>query len=86
MSVIITGMDMPNTCGVCEASGTGACHKWHFKESGRKRDDDCPLRSVEGLIEELEEYARRQGDGWDYGIVQSAIDIVKEYCGMEGQE
>lgn len=33
------------------------------------------------MLEELEEYARSQGDAWDKSVVDGAIDIIKSYCG-----
>ena len=55
MSVIVVGMEMPKSCGGCNASGTGVCRKWFdVKELGSKRSEDCPLKSVDGLIEEIE--------------------------------
>ena len=38
MSVIVTGIEMPKSCGECNASGTGVCRKWFdVKEIGLKR-------------------------------------------------
>lgn len=45
-----------------------------------------PYFEKQDMIEELEEYARSQGDAWDKSIVDGAIDIIKSYCGEEVEE
>ena len=86
MSVIVTGIDIPKSCGECNASGTGACRKWFdVKEIGLKRSERCPLKSVDGLIEKLNECVDDKSTGEQVGI-DLAIDIIKEYCGMEDEE
>ena len=80
MSVIVTGMDIPKSCGECNASGTGVCRKWFdVKEIGLKRSEHCPLKSVAGLIEK---FSMVKGCG-DFIATQDVIDIIKEYCGIE---
>ena len=86
MSMIVTGMEMPKFCGECNASGTGVCRKWvSVKELGSKRSELCPLKSVDGLIEKLNECADNKSTGEQVGI-DLAIDVIKEYCGMEDAE
>lgn len=59
-----------------------------------ERHNDCPLKSVDGLIEKIESI-----NSTDYGSVSSyeahnavrdvkrdIIEIIKEYCGMEAKE
>lgn len=89
MSVIVTGMDIPKSCGGCNASGTGVCRKWFdFKEIGSKRSEHCPLKSVDGLVEKITEYRNKISAGEDefnvgqlWGI-DEVTEIIKEYCGM----
>jgi len=91
--VIVTGMDMPKYCGSCDMSGTGACRKWMCLTSleiGKKRAEDCSLKSIDGLIEKIENidrYATNNGhDIWlktPEDIKKEVVKIIKEYCGVE---
>ena len=98
MSVIITGMDMPENCANCPLTylDTGDDAYWGLneyrcvKDNGlidihdKERLDDCPLKSVDGLIDKIEieicsrNYYTRETDTRD-----KIIEIIKEYCGME---
>lgn len=94
MSVIITGMDMPENCMRCPMDyktwgDTYNC-RIKFREISRnkyedsvERHKDCPLKSVDGLVEELTEYGNCQCDAWDNSIIQGAIEIIEEYCEVE---
>jgi len=87
MSVIVTGINMPDDCFDCERREKccgNSCSIQHRKA-------DCPLKSVEGLIEKLEEekmlYTRTVADDnpIDYGVrigLSKAIKIIKQYCGI----
>ena len=91
MSVIVTGIDMPKSCGECNASGTGVCRKWFdVKELGSKRSEHCLLKSVDGLIKRINKLAYSEAE---YGIeefdaskivhLDDLVEVIKEYCGME---
>ena len=89
MSVIVTGIDMPKNCKECELTfldtgddayfGTN-CNRCIYDYAeichDDKRWDDCPLRSVEGLIEKIEERRSKQNCS-----CSDCIDIIREYCG-----
>jgi len=84
MSVIVTKAEIPKTCGSCEASGTGVCRKWTYKDCGQKRADDCPLKSIDGLIEKVEQLKKSCAND-SYGkCMANAIShvekLIKEYC------
>lgn len=72
MSVIITGMTMPNNCNDCGFVTEKA--KATCKSNG------CPLKSVDGLIERM----RSMKDIPDQGTWRAAIDeciaTVEAYC------
>ena len=93
MSVIATGMDMPRSCGSCEASGTGVCKLW-MKSSeingiGYNRHPDCPIKSVEGLIEEIRKMPNDNPSYWhtcDVVDRENLIEIIKEYCKVSEKE
>ncbi len=88
MSVIVTGIDIPKSCGECNASGTGVCRKWFdVKEIGLKRSEHCPLKSIDGLIEKIDKKSNsgQWSEATVYGM-KKAIAIIKEYCGMEDAE
>ena len=86
MAVIITGMDMPESCEKCQMSydmqlsGCPILHKWSTTHE-ENRMDDCPLKSVDELIDKIEieicsrNYYTRETDTRD-----KIIDIIKEYC------
>lgn len=58
-----------------------------------ERDADCPLKSVEGLIEKMKAKQGfmigsapfRVSDAYDEAL-NDTIKIIKEYCGIEENE
>lgn len=98
MSIIVTGMKMPQNClDYCPMFRHGTdnytyCVIGKSKPSAIKRSDDCPLKSVDGLIEKITEYRNKINAGGDefkvgqlWGI-DEVTEIIKEYCEMEGAE
>ena len=95
MSVIITEMDMPNTCHKCKYSQCYFYDKaWvtidNKKDYRSDRDKTCPLKSVKGLIERLQKEIDKDMSGKDpYGVekykegLREAIEHIKEYCDMK---
>ena len=102
MSVIITGMDMPENCIKCNSMN---CFLPYKKNTNREvvkkkymtvRHEDCPLKSVDELIELIESdenittferFMTMGGFKFKNMIpVERAIDIIKEYCGMEDND
>lgn len=88
MTVIVTGKKMQKSCGMCDASGTGVCRKWmplHQRNEMRERAKDCPLKSVEGLIEQIvsKKYAKPIGceETRHNNTIDEVIGIINEYCG-----
>ena len=87
--VIITGMDMPKTCGDCELyevkNSTMECRRTGKKVGTSvgcyERMKDCHIKSIDGLIEKLKEAkeSRPKGDIAKPGL-SVAIHIIKEYC------
>ncbi len=93
MSVIITGMDMPKSCYNCEFK-TNYKNNDYGSVCECSLDDEhrtinllahiiphyCPLKSVEWLIERIENLTP-----WDEGLVEmyEVIDAIKEYCEVE---
>ena len=84
MSVIITDMDMPkgNNCMFCEKD----CF-WQGTDVDRNDPiEDCPLKSVEGLIAKIESNIQEttsnclENRDFNAGLY-IAIEIIKEYCG-----
>lgn len=70
--VIITDMEMPSDCFDCERRKKccgDSC-------SIQNRKNDCPLKSVEGLIEKIESLKMIS--------TNIVIGLIKEYCkGLE---
>lgn len=85
MSVIVAGMEMPEYCYDCPChnSENGQCKITKDYES-MKRPFDCPLKSVEGLIEKIKEYNEFRRDEIDEMYMNDILKIIKEYCEMEG--
>lgn len=102
MAVIITGMDMPENCANCPLTylDTGDDAYWGPNEyrcvksndpidiNDKERLDDCPLKSVDELIEliECEKSSFDKSDKAENALIyayNTAIDIIKEYCEEE---
>lgn len=86
MAVIIAGMYEPDCCKDCYMSAGYGCEikgQIMTTEEMKYRDEDCPIKSVEGLIEKLSKEQWKTGDpSVAYGFAK-AIDIIKEYCEVE---
>ncbi len=57
-------------------------YRWHtdlYQEVRAWMPLPKPYFQYEDMIEELEEYARNQGDAWDESVVQGAIQIIRDY-------
>ena len=88
MSVIVTGVDLPSKCAYCDAQFNYECRytRWHCKDFFDKRSDDCPMKSVEGLIREIREKGELDFKGTRANCksiklgMEYAIKIIKEYC------
>lgn len=87
MSVIITEIVVPKTCYGCEfcreddqlrdycsISYDGI---WHGE---KERLKDCPLKSVDGLIEEIKQYWIECDDLLQAPTLRSIREIIKKYC------
>lgn len=90
MSVILTGMDMPDDCESCQYSQCDFHGTEWFSGSSNMNYSwcmayDCPLRSVNGLIEKIENACCITiGRECDPAItIMDVKKIIKEYCGME---
>ena len=99
MSIIVTGMDMPKYCGSCDMSGTGVCRKWMCLtsyEMGKKRAEDCSLKSIDGLIDKINSKKIYKGRAYYSDMhdadmdkihdiaLDKAIKIIKEHCEVSG--
>ena len=90
MSVIVTGTDMPKTCIDCEYPNCD-----YYKAEWCRHDDytinyknsrgiSCPLKSIDGLIEKVEQLKKSCATD-SYGkCMANAISrvekLIKEYC------
>lgn len=91
MAVIVT--KAPKSCFECPAFATKACGLWDkaktYSDQKTRRHEDCPLKSVEGLIERIrrQEFVHHTDNGGYYmepaEIKDVVISIIKEYCGLE---
>lgn len=97
MSVIVTGMDIPKYCSDCSMRYYNmGCwiteNGLDWENCDKIRLEDCPLKSIDGLIDKIIE----QGDLYAIGGIaggklvkfgiQIAIKTIKEYCGENGEE
>ena len=95
--VIVTGMEMPDCCAECVIKDcctspyrivNGIDNKFEYCEW--KRAKDCHLKSVEGLIEKINEMKPFDNDKdkvvWidakpvPMVCLSDVIEIIKEYC------
>lgn len=81
MAAIITKMERPKGCGGCEYL---TCEVWKRRNWGYPPPDDCPIKSVDGLIEKIEsKIVPNDGEGsYDTSNIglRKAIRMIKEYC------
>ena len=80
MAVIVTGMDMPKSCLECPLTEKMSCFNFDFEDS-EKRPKDCPLKSVEGLIESVENAMILMGIPQANRV--DVMDRIVAYCGLE---
>lgn len=81
MSVIVTGMDVPKSCGECRCTtdyydGSTVCCLGANDIDWNNRPIDCPLKSVDGLIEKIEQLKKNLVRMTATG----AEKLIKEYC------
>ena len=78
MSVIITGVDMPKCCFECRKS----CDKrFHVADKKTKRADDCPFKSVNGLIEFVSVKTHIRSEEHPCLVdINEVVRLIKEYC------
>ena len=89
MAVIDTSMDMPKTCEECPyCDGDNAtCDKgvlipWRAFDVENYRNTNCPLKSTDEMIDEIED---TYIDNCDYNY-QTAVDIIHKYCDKETKD
>ena len=86
MSVIVTDMDMPKCCRDCDYECINDIFVSDIilkSEYIHKRHEDCPLKSVEGLIEKIKEYWIQCDDLLQAPTLRGIRKIIKEYCEVE---
>ena len=100
MAVIVTGMGIPKNCASCDLTYLDTGDDAYFGTNEHRcvvddsvidcntseREYDCPLKSIDGLIEKIEtDMSHYMYD--DYGNTTTEHDvlvgIIKEYCGLE---
>lgn len=90
MAVIITDMDMPKSCFDCDL------HNYHFCDAtgtlieknrvDGTRAGDCPLKSVDEMIEEIQQKHVHCFERIDFDTAYGlccALNIIKKYCDGE---
>lgn len=88
MSVIITDMNMPKGCSDCKCTYNdwmgetrccfGAkCIYWDHVPK------DCPLKSADEMIKEIEDYANDQYSEGEYIAENTVLDIIHKYTDKE---
>ena len=90
MSVIVTGMDMPKVCIDCHRVNCNLPYKSNTNREIVKNaytvsvHKDCPLKSVEGLIEKVEQLKKSCANDTYGKCMANAISrvekLIKEYC------
>ena len=99
MSVIITNMNMPDTCKECPLATEKCLSTAEYTELD-KRAEGCTVKSVDGLIKEMKFFAKRQeeialainDEDKRYAHIQVAnayhhcVQVIEEYCKEEQEE
>lgn len=93
MAVIVTGMDMPESCKRCPIRYD--CYRWirylqtQTTTACNPQMEGCPLKSVDGLIKKIEQQQKvisllkGLSGAEEMKGMNDCIKIIKEYCGME---
>lgn len=89
--MILVDMEMPKSCRFCHLQDV--CVPFQREvvtevvsiDTLNERHKDCPIKSVEGLIEKIEEKASMNHGDSDLNVgvtvgLAYAIGIIKEYC------
>ena len=97
MSVIITDMKMPNNCRECSfVIGKGDyrycpkvvdddCRMRDVSRNFKERHYDCPLRSVDGLIDEINKGVSTFNFFAEKAVAQ-VTEIIRDYCEVEDDD
>lgn len=82
MSVIVTGIDMPKSCAECQDQRCKVSDEWDlFDWCDYKRVDGCPLKSIDGLIEEITQLPTQENaEGQDMFQAYDVLRTIREYC------
>lgn len=96
MAVILTDMKMPNNCRECSfVIGKGDyrycpkvvdndCRMRDVSRNFKERHYDCPMRSVDGMIEFIKDHSypvRYDTNSIEQGMTITGIEqAIKEYC------
>lgn len=85
MSVIMTGMEFPKACLFCRFVSCFNCNATDdFIEDYTKKNDNCPLKSIGGLIEKIEQLPTiEDSEGQDRYMAYDVLRTIKEYCEVE---
>lgn len=103
MAVIVTDMDMPKSCAECRRIDRvfcedEQCNELCFEDGvvyypdwvDERRHENCPLKSVEGLLGEIESFGYKEIDeDTTISAIVSVDDVVgkiKEYFGIEADK
>ena len=93
MAVIITDMNLPNSCADCPICHCkGKDEPWNYccfvtmddiniEEWDEQRYITCPLKSVDGMIAEILQKAFATGDPSESHGLHEAVDIIHKYFG-----
>ena len=92
MAVIITNMDMPKSCYDCWLKRS--CKNAHVNGwLCNRRDDDCPLKSTDEMITQIENCSETYVAGWDgkrsktaKEMKQDILEIIHKYCEKEQKD
>ena len=82
MSVIINTIDLPNTCHECTLRNKSMCEVTGlYLPTLDERNGCCPLKSIEGLIEKIEQLPIiEDSEGQDRYMAYDVLRTIKEYC------
>ena len=86
MSVIVIGMDTPQHCYDCSVCyDYMACSitesRMDWKKCDKERHKDCPLKSIDGLIEKITQLPTQENtEGQNMFQAYDVLRTIREYC------
>ena len=84
MSMITTDMNVPKCCRDCDYECENEIFVYDIilkPEYIHKRHEDCPLKSIEGLLKQITQlHTQENEEGQDMYQAYDVLRTIREYC------